>query len=97
MKATEVSILLDLQLLLFFHFLLQIILTFLVAHQLPYISIFLLNPLNLLLLLCFLLPQLPNSIRKITQQNPLILGGLTINPRIIAAIPGLLHSNCTAN
>ena len=97
MKATEVSILLDLQLLLFFHLLLQIILTFLVAHQLPYISIFLLNPLNLLLLLCFLLPQLPNSITKMTQQNPLILGGLTINPHIIAAIPGLLHSNCTAN
>ena len=34
---------------------------------------------------------------KITQQNPLILGGLTINPHIIAAIPGLLHSNSTAN
>ena len=52
---------------------------------------------NLLLLLCFLLPQLPNNITKITQQNPLMLGGLTINPHIIAAIPGLLHSNCTTN
>ena len=55
------------------------------------------NPLNLLLLLFFLNPQLPNSITKVTQQNPLILGGLTINPHIIAAIPGLLHSNSTAN
>ena len=65
---------------------------FLVALHLPELSIFLLNPLNMLLLLFFLPPQLPNSITKVTQQNPLILGGLTINPHIIATIPEFLHS-----
>ena len=48
--------------------------------------------LNMMLLLFFLPPKLPNRITKVTHQNPLILGGLTIHPHIIATIPEFLHS-----